>query len=71
MSTCCLSQVFGHGYMYDPPSRSNVWKFFKVDNKLVLANFKRNGVMCGGFKVSIIEEFKSDGYEVILEILSF
>ncbi len=40
--------VDSHGYIYDPPSRSSVWRIFK-DQALI--NYNDNEIYCGGFGV--------------------
>ena len=47
---CLVNLSQGHGYMYDPPSRSSVWRFgFNVpeDQK----NYNDMGLNCGGREV--------------------
>lgn len=46
----CLNicEIFGHGFMIDPPSRSSAWrKKFKTP-----VNWDDNGLYCGGLTVS-------------------
>ncbi len=42
--------VYSHGYIYDPPGRSSVWRIFKDQAP---ENFNDNGIYCGGFNVCI------------------
>ena len=40
--------VDSHGYIYDPPSRSSVWRIFKDQAPI---NYNDNAIYCGGFGV--------------------
>ena len=42
--------VHSHGYLYDPPSRSTVWRLFPGQAEI---NYNDNEVYCGGFNVCI------------------
>jgi len=42
--------VYGHGYLYDPPGRSSVWRLFPQ----APVNTADDAVFCGSFEVCIL-----------------
>lgn len=64
-----VGEIFGHGYMIDPPSRSSAWR--RGFNTSI--NYDDNGVYCGGYGVSnkIIKITRIKKTKKILENFNF
>ena len=49
--------VQGHGYLYDPPGRSSLWRYNSIVKQVypgAVANYDDNSLYCGGFGVGSI-----------------
>lgn len=46
--------VQGHGYLYDPPGRSSLWRYNSIGHQAypgAVANYDDMSLYCGGFGV--------------------
>lgn len=46
--------VQGHGYLYDPPGRSTLWRYNSIREQVypgAVVNYNDNSLYCGGFGV--------------------
>ncbi|KAL3287260.1 hypothetical protein HHI36_001736 [Cryptolaemus montrouzieri] len=44
-----FKETLGHGMMLEPPNRSSLWRYYPIDNELVIANYVDNQNFCGGY----------------------
>lgn len=49
-SLCFIEQIYGHGYLADPPARSSAWLFDK-DFAKCCTYYNYLQMSCGGFDI--------------------